>query len=601
MSTSKLVTMESLPTGLVSTSSKVSAELGNIDAVDIRDVVLLWKAYSTRPSAHDGDTGHRLQNLFWRIWSSERLSTSLTGSALARLFLQISEPRSLAPAKEYAPPLPSLKRQKHPSGQSSSGSTGRPPLQPILKKSNSSSHGETQKTARLLLTDVGGQSVTRKPSNPPTPVPPSRPVTFGEPSTRPSQKKTFVVASKAKGSKRRPVLIRRKSSQQSSVCSTRAPSPEPAQPPPATMDPTPARQEKKLYYEPPEFLPRDELLHKTYKVPSSNPDPSYYLFPDEQTELPPEFLSDLKEILHRDTPLGPLRPRSEKPVVGFFSMMACRSFDVRHLSEENYAKPSPYKLVDKDFRARFAEQKRLAEEYYQYQMAMAASASASASLGASGSASATGAAPGSAPPNTGPGDSFGTEPATTTTATATATATTVETAATTVSTPRSVLGDDPQSQSQSQGAATAATTTAPSSVATSIGNNSQGLLGTEAFSLVDHPPVGAAGVGGTPVFLQMSSAFSVPRGPGGLNLMIEERRRQRELDPDSDDDEDEVNIFLSRTQGRKQNRDEAQKQNEVEDEDVNEMHEMNNVNQGNQEYLGYQENQDKDQDKNEES
>lgn len=107
--------MESIPEGLLSVSDKVPAQLGGIDAVDVGDIVQLWKgmftkvlqypvlhtqsnlshllaAYSINPSVHEGNAGYRLQNFFWRIWSSERLSTSLTGSKLARLFLQISEP-----------------------------------------------------------------------------------------------------------------------------------------------------------------------------------------------------------------------------------------------------------------------------------------------------------------------------------------------------------------------------------------------------------------------------------------------------------------------------------------------------------------------------
>lgn len=40
--------MKSIPKGLVSVSDKVSAELGGIDAVDIGDIVQLWKGTFTQ-------------------------------------------------------------------------------------------------------------------------------------------------------------------------------------------------------------------------------------------------------------------------------------------------------------------------------------------------------------------------------------------------------------------------------------------------------------------------------------------------------------------------------------------------------------------------
>ncbi|KAL6238062.1 hypothetical protein BDW75DRAFT_47034 [Aspergillus navahoensis] len=449
--------MKSLPKGLVSVSEKVSEELDSIgsDAVDIGDIVQLWKAYSTNPSAHEGDAGYRLQNFFWRIWSSKRLRSSLTGSTLSRLFLHISEPMSTptptptptnrstaltltsfrppakAEAKESEPLSSSLERdEKHPEnqlqhqqhppshGKSQShsalgtSSSGVKPLQPILKKSNSSSHGEVQKTTRLLLTGLGGQSVTRKPSNPPTPIPPSRPILFGEQqapgaTSRTGQKKTFAVASKAKAKtpKRRPVLMRRKSSQQSSfsVSSARNHSPQTdvVDSPPIESDTgktyVAAVQESEIDEEAVEDSP-DEIITApiastttSYPAPStfmttttsttadkstsifSMPPPCPPLPSKEQTSdtddipkpnLPSPFIQDLKALMHKNTPLPPLRPRASPPTVGFFSATACRHFDVRHLSEENYEQPNASELVAPDFRTRFAEQKRIADEYY---------------------------------------------------------------------------------------------------------------------------------------------------------------------------------------------------------------------------------------------
>ncbi|KAL4904514.1 hypothetical protein BDW74DRAFT_154028 [Aspergillus multicolor] len=466
--------MERLPKGLVSISKKIPTELDGIgvDAVDTGDIVQLWKAYSTNPSAHEGDVGHRLQNFFWRIWSSKRLSSALTGSSLSRLFLQISEPDpalTLTPtlpptpfrppakaqaqpkSKESDPATSSLKRagdEKHPHPPNHTKSQSHPapttatkPLQPILKKSNSSSHGEVQKTTRLLLTGLGGQSVTRKPSNPPTPVPPSRPILFAEqtqqgPSTaaatasatttasRAGQKKTKVIAvaskAKAKSSKRRPVLMRRKSSQQSSnsATSTRNHSPTgfvdapidsdegfdvtaeideeavedspdeltivtpnaPIEPEQITVSPTtpdiPRASTPRLKLKPKKLKQMTAKIATTDnlspKATSRSPPPESFppLAQEDDNEeipepaLPEAFVSDLKELLHKNTPLPPLRPHASPPTVGFFSAIACRHYDVRHLSEGNYEQPNSSKLVAPDFRTRFVEQKRIADEYY---------------------------------------------------------------------------------------------------------------------------------------------------------------------------------------------------------------------------------------------
>ncbi|KAL3468614.1 hypothetical protein BJX64DRAFT_282774 [Aspergillus heterothallicus] len=564
--------MESLPRGLVSTSGKVTSELGGIDAVDIGDIVQLWKgthtlspspscpgvpstltpsaAYSTKPSVHEGDTGFRLQNFFWRIWSNKRLSASLTGSTIARLFLQVSEPSSLKPtAKECDPPLSSLKSGNHhpnntgkANNVSASATTSKPPLPPILKKSNSSSHGETQKTTRLLLTGLGGQSVTRKPSYPPTPIPPSRPIMFGEQVNRQGQKKAFVVPSKAKGPKRRPVLMRRKSSQQSSTCSTRAHSPDSDPPSPvstiaeppfepfvqelekavetpigvsasdnSTQLKKPAQTPLELQNdeaiiddEPPEE--RISVTTATYEDHTADLDHKrpYYLLPDDQKQIPPAFLSTLKDVLHKETPLGRLPFRGERPVVGFFSTTACRSFDVRHLSKENYEPPSSYNLVDKDFRTRFAEQKRLAEEYYQVQM--------SASLGAQGSGTTRfdGAEQTSTTPNgnrnAGSGGTFSLDPTL-------STSTTLETGAATAETVSpSRFGD-----SQSQGLPTST-----SSIGTSllVENSHSPGMDTDSFSLVEAPVT-------TGLSYQTPLALSLPRGPSQISLMVQESRRQR--------------------------------------------------------------------------
>ncbi|KKK15898.1 hypothetical protein ARAM_002875 [Aspergillus rambellii] len=464
--------MENLPRGLVSTSGNVSTELDGMEIVDIGDIVRLWRVYSINPAALEGDTGYRLQNVFWRIWGSDRLSSSIRGSTLARLFLRISEPGSLTPtqkskAQKSEPLLPSFKREKPPDHANSSGNTGKAPLPPILKKhSTSSSHGESQKTTRLLLTDLGGRSVTRNPSHPPTPVPPSRPVMIGDGVSRQGQKKGFVVANKAKGSKRRPVVMRRKSSQQSSVasstrCSTRAHSPLPVpSPPPQRIDEHP----EELLTQSPDATnePSEETSSDTNKEPG---------------ELTATFLAELKDLLNTEAPAPPQSIRLHLPPLGYFSATAQPLFDGRHLCAANY-KSSASSLVETDFRTRFAERQRQEQQYYQ---------AMSSSFGDPVLAE-----PGSEPFGIG--------------------------TATTVGTNDTI---SPSRLGESQ--------TEASTVATSIPGSHEDHSPTPFPSsiLTGQPPSGA----GNALFPQ--SPLSLPRGPGQLGFLI--KQRHEETDEMSDD------------------------------------------------------------------
>ncbi|RAK98857.1 GATA-like domain-containing protein [Aspergillus ibericus CBS 121593] len=389
--------MESLPKGLLTTATKVSTELDGMGPVDIGDVVHLWRVYSANPSAHDDDVGYRLENFFWRIWGSQCLNHRLQGSTLADLFLRISEPNpfSLVQLSKAAKAARLSKEHNEKKVPEKPGGSSKAPLHPILKKPrNGSSSGEPHKTTRLLLTDIDGQSTTRKPSNPPTPVPPAAP-TMGDITPRPTQKKAFVVASKAKNIKRRPVIMRRKSSQQSSgTSSTRVQSPQPS-PPQLTLDyhENPLRQESGSVPDAAGVShPVDsETSSEGHRLPSSDiavspkgnksgPDKGRFAADvfeeavgagEAQEERPPElpalFLSDLRELLDTDRPaevhvkLPPPRRRafyavkSSPPKPNFFSSSACRRYDARYLSTENYEQPSSMKLVDKNFRQRFSD------------------------------------------------------------------------------------------------------------------------------------------------------------------------------------------------------------------------------------------------------
>ncbi|ODM20780.1 hypothetical protein SI65_03833 [Aspergillus cristatus] len=270
-----------LPKGLVTTSTRIPSHLKDPNVIDAVDIAQLWKVYHTNPAVHNNDSGHRLENFFWRVWGNERLRCSLQGETLATLFVNIAESQAqkfsssssvvkskslgkmssvptISKVNAQPPPTPPTEENEPDNTTrnsnarsnsdliSNSNTNTRTPLPPILKKPKSVNGNESpQKKARLLLTRIGGQHVTRKPSNPLTPIspPPFAAATKEDPNATTTttttdnditaitatntttntttaattraqyqyQKKPYLVASKA--SKRRPVLGRRKSSQ----------------------------------------------------------------------------------------------------------------------------------------------------------------------------------------------------------------------------------------------------------------------------------------------------------------------------------------------------------------------------------------------------
>ena len=145
--------------------------------------------------------------------------------------IPVPSPSPSPPPETHPAPLPTPLPTPN---SNENGAASRCPLPPILKKPNATHTTDTsQKKARLLLTGLGGHNITRKPSNPLTPVSPPPFAVSGEEGvggergeggrggdnttvTRPPhhpQKRPYFVAGKA--GKRRPVLVRRKSSQTS--------------------------------------------------------------------------------------------------------------------------------------------------------------------------------------------------------------------------------------------------------------------------------------------------------------------------------------------------------------------------------------------------
>ena len=102
---------DTLPHGLVSNTECVSSDLRSADHVEIEDVAKLWRGshpstlscancpcantvnlvYTTNKITLKQGAGQRLENLFWRIWSNGRISSKISGSTLARLFIQLTD------------------------------------------------------------------------------------------------------------------------------------------------------------------------------------------------------------------------------------------------------------------------------------------------------------------------------------------------------------------------------------------------------------------------------------------------------------------------------------------------------------------------------
>ncbi|GFF86863.1 hypothetical protein IFM60648_07850 [Aspergillus lentulus] len=348
--------MEELPEGLLSTTKTLPSSFDDSMPVHVQDITLLWKAYNVKPSALEGIIGYRLANFFWRIWSNDCLRISLPGATVAKLFMRISGSTASKVSEVPSNTNPSLRKNKSEGKlpeRLNNRAAHRGPLQSILKKPNAAPK-ETHKTARWLITDDTDNSSTCEAVNSATPTTASASAT-DVPTSHHSHKKTQFVASKtAKGSKRRPVILRRKSSQSTSgVKSTRTQSPQ--------RGAFTKRAEKaEGYVEPEVLLPEREVTRSpSPELREAIPLPKHFeeIMPGEQPELPPSFLTNLKLLLK-------LRPRTASyktaPLtMGFRSQIPNKFRDIRYLYIEYYRLP-PRAIVHAEFRALFL--KRMWEE-----------------------------------------------------------------------------------------------------------------------------------------------------------------------------------------------------------------------------------------------
>ncbi|KAJ5191313.1 uncharacterized protein N7498_010298 [Penicillium cinerascens] len=221
-----------VPSGLL-TISQSPSELGK-EKLNVTIIRGLWQAFFVSRQASNNQTDRRLEYLFWRIWSSDTLQSDASIESLDRLVSRIMEssnempktPVKIPPSPELTQPsqhLPSAPRAiPHTSSKSQPAIQSKSPLPPILKKPNSVH--EAPKSARLLLKNPDGESVTLNPSTPPNPNMVEL-NTKDNGSGRKIPKKPHVNANRTgRSSRRRPVFNRRKSSQTSIRKATSPPS-----------------------------------------------------------------------------------------------------------------------------------------------------------------------------------------------------------------------------------------------------------------------------------------------------------------------------------------------------------------------------------------
>lgn len=270
-----------LPEGLVATNDEtVGEEIGNVDRVDLEDVARLWRGthsplrslrqpvikpytctrhlisafsrvvprklhitdlwlsdYSTSRALLHDNTGERLANFFWRIWSNPAISRAVPGSTVARLFMTISgggnrvrttpvpSPRSTSPASRDTTPTPS-------SPQQVAEPTPGTDVADVPTLTSSSSQATTESASDAAATPAGStrpsaqilrnaESVSdsastssRSPTSPSGPRSPTSPTnTTDRSSSSGSRKRAGYFTASGARAKTKPSLPRRKNSQ----------------------------------------------------------------------------------------------------------------------------------------------------------------------------------------------------------------------------------------------------------------------------------------------------------------------------------------------------------------------------------------------------
>ncbi|KAH7372215.1 hypothetical protein BKA64DRAFT_265004 [Cadophora sp. MPI-SDFR-AT-0126] len=236
-----------LPKGIVVNSDRINESIEKIAAepLDQAEIARLWKVYTTTKRRLLDPTAERLENYWWRIWYSDK--KHLNAATIARLFDHISNGPTFVPLRgppnRVEGPSPPNKSIQHGPGASSTTALNRPrpsgpstssgttttassvsrapaPIpHPILKKTRGPSTGGPRPTARFISPHESEQEGEQNSSISPNshvvvqpPSPDSRQGKADKKTGTPSRKKTGFSASTKK---KRPVIVRRQSSQTS--------------------------------------------------------------------------------------------------------------------------------------------------------------------------------------------------------------------------------------------------------------------------------------------------------------------------------------------------------------------------------------------------
>ncbi|PVH76289.1 hypothetical protein DL98DRAFT_295136 [Cadophora sp. DSE1049] len=236
-----------LPKGIVVNSDKINESIEKIAAepLDQAEIARFWKIYTTTKRRLLDPTAERLENYWWRIWYSDK--KHLDAATIARLFDHISNGPTFVPLRgppnRVEGPSPPNRSIQHGPGASSTTALNQPrssgpstssgttttassvsrapaPIpHPILKKTRGPSTGGPRPTARFISPheseQEGEQNSSISPNSHVVVQPPSPDPRDGKADKKtgtPGRKKTGFSASTKK---KRPVIVRRQSSQTS--------------------------------------------------------------------------------------------------------------------------------------------------------------------------------------------------------------------------------------------------------------------------------------------------------------------------------------------------------------------------------------------------
>ncbi|OKL61031.1 hypothetical protein UA08_03835 [Talaromyces atroroseus] len=343
------------PADVVRTTDRFAAELGQVNGINVDDIARLWRAYTTQQTVVQDVVVSRLENFFWRIWSNVALQQNLTGITLATLFMAIHENSSLhidahrhQSLSEIQPPSvimaeASLTITTNPQSDEQKESPkkeSKNPLPPILKKSTEGKKSQPPtapssfKTTRIVVPEKQTQKATKD-----TAVENGKATAIT--AQKPARKKAAFVANRATSSRRRGVLIRRKSTQTSPV-----------------QSPAVERSEESLEEE--FIMPKDEQVEETaqksesFSVPKG-PEFSWrslsYLKVDENKTAPPP-------PEHKATGSGTSPPPTNFSLSSVRHHRSPESVQASYQETTRSVAKSNKPLVDQDFRTHFVQRKR---------------------------------------------------------------------------------------------------------------------------------------------------------------------------------------------------------------------------------------------------